>query len=114
VRYEVQAKPAFIKGIQKLVHQLAYQKESSSLKANSKMHSDTKSNGKGNNSDAGSWRKGSVASGDKIKVTDFKRERFNSEGNSTKTYKSYYPSQNSCQEELEIDLSNIKYSLSSN
>jgi hypothetical protein len=87
-------------------------KESSNLKAGSKAinNSDCKSN-KAN--EANSWRKGSVASTDnKVFCTPFKRERFNSEGNNVKAQNFYSPQQDN-KEEIEIDMTNIKYPMTS-
>jgi hypothetical protein len=87
----------------KLIQQSTYMKESSNLKASK--NGETKPT----NNEANSWRKGSVASIDKSSFTPFKRERFNSEGNTAKNHKSLFNSQQENMEEIEIDMSNVKY-----
>ena len=104
-----------------IINTIIYNKESSNLKAKRK-GSDYSNN---NN-----WRKYSNHSGSKKNSFDsyrsngsynkqnyrkkYKRERFNSEGNSNWGYKSYNYGFRNQYEEIEIDISKIKYSLNIN
>ena len=106
-----------------IINTRIYNKESSNLKAKRK-GSDYSNN---NNN---SWRKYSNHSGSKKNSFDsyrsngsynkqnyrkkYKRERFNSEGNSNWGYKSYNYGFRNQYEEIEIDISKIKYSLNIN
>ena len=106
-----------------IINTIIYNKESSNLKAKRK-GSDYSNN---NNN---SWRKYSNHSGSKKNSFDsyrsngsynkqnyrkkYKRERFNSEGNSNWGYKSYNYGFRNQYEEIEIDISKIKYSLNIN
>ena len=107
-----------------IINTIIYNKESSNLKAK------RKGSDYSNNNNNNSWRKYSNHSGSKKNSFDsyrsngsynkqnyrkkYKRERFNSEGNSNWGYKSYNYGFRNQYEEIEIDISKIKYSLNIN
>ena len=107
-----------------IINTIIYNKESTNLKAK------RKGSDYSNNNNNNSWRKYSNHSGSKKNSFDsyrsngsynkqnyrkkYKRERFNSEGNSNWGYKSYNYGFRNQYEEIEIDISKIKYSLNIN
>ena len=107
-----------------IINTIIYNKESTNLKAK------RKGSDYSNNNNNNSWRKYSNHSGSKKNSFDsyrsngsynkqnyrkkYRRERFNSEGNSNWGYKSYNYGFRNQYEEIEIDISKIKYSLNIN
>lgn len=126
VRYDLSNKNQILRAMKEQIEKASYQKESKNLGVPSNNNHKNKNNyykqkGSDTDSDAFSWRKGSgdgkssfdyneKSYNKKGGYKNYKRTRFNSDGGQ-KYNKEYAPQNSSFNQDIEIDISKINYSL---